>query len=68
MGTGYTTLDPSRRKVPPPIDINDDEASTGWETDVGEGSSSAHIRPCVTDPSGAGGTGFHYGNVTLIDL
>lgn len=69
MGTSYTTLDPSRRKVPPLIEINDDEAPTGLETDAGEGSpGSAQITQCMTDTGGAGGTGFHYGNVTLIDL
>ena len=38
MGTGYTTLDPSRRRFPPLIDSNDDEASTEVETDVGDDS------------------------------
>jgi hypothetical protein len=33
-------------------------ASAGW---------SAQITPCMTDPGGAGGMGFHYGNVALID-
>src|SRR6476660_588613 len=28
---------------------------------------SAQITPCMTDPGGAGGMGFHYGNVALID-
>lgn len=28
---------------------------------------SAQITPCMTDPAGAGGMGFHYGNTTLID-
>jgi hypothetical protein len=28
---------------------------------------SAQITPCMTDPAGAGGMGFHYGNVALID-
>ncbi|HEY3113675.1 MAG TPA: hypothetical protein VGJ62_08325 [Gemmatimonadaceae bacterium] len=28
---------------------------------------SAQITPCMTDPAGAGGMGFHYGNVGLID-
>jgi hypothetical protein len=28
---------------------------------------SARITPCMTDPNGAGGMGFHYGNVSLID-
>ena len=28
---------------------------------------SAQITPCMTDPGGAGGMGFHYGNVSLID-
>lgn len=35
MGTGYTTLDPSRRKFPPLINSNYHEASTELETDVG---------------------------------
>jgi hypothetical protein len=33
-------------------------AHAGW---------SAQITPCMTDPAGAGGMGFHYGNVALID-
>jgi hypothetical protein len=28
---------------------------------------SAQITPCMTDPAGAGGMGFHYGNPALID-
>jgi hypothetical protein len=28
---------------------------------------SAQITPCMTDPGGAGGMGFHYGKVSLID-
>lgn len=28
---------------------------------------SAQITPCMTDPGGAGGMGFHYGNTSLID-
>jgi hypothetical protein len=28
---------------------------------------SAQITPCMTDPGGAGGMGFHYGNTALID-
>jgi hypothetical protein len=28
---------------------------------------SAQITPCMTDPAGAGGMGFHFGNTTLID-
>ena len=27
----------------------------------------AQITPCMTDPAGAGGMGFHYGNPSLID-
>lgn len=50
MGTGYTTLDPSRRKFPPLIDITDDEGSTELETDVGEGSPS----PALSDATGRG--------------
>src|SRR5512132_697481 len=30
----------------------------GWKTE---------ITPCMTDPGGAGGMGFHYGNTDLID-
>jgi len=30
----------------------------GWKT---------QITPCMTDPGGAGGMGFHYGNTELID-
>ena len=37
MGSGYTTLDPSRRKFPLPIHSND-EAPTELEADVDEGS------------------------------
>jgi hypothetical protein len=33
-------------------------APAGW---------SAQITPCMTDPAGAGGMGFHYGNPALID-
>jgi hypothetical protein len=33
-------------------------AAAGW---------SAQITPCMTDPDGAGGMGFHYGNPALID-
>ena len=33
-------------------------SSAGW---------SAQITPCMTDPGGAGGMGFHYGNTALID-
>jgi len=33
-------------------------AAAGW---------SAQITPCMTDPAGAGGMGFHYGNTALID-
>jgi hypothetical protein len=33
-------------------------AAAGW---------SAQITPCMTDPAGAGGMGFHYGNPALID-
>ena len=33
-------------------------AAAGW---------SAQITPCMTDPGGAGGMGFHYGNPALID-
>jgi hypothetical protein len=33
-------------------------AAAGW---------AAQITPCMTDPGGAGGMGFHYGNPALID-
>ena len=33
-------------------------AAAGW---------AAQITPCMTDPAGAGGMGFHYGNTALID-
>jgi hypothetical protein len=33
-------------------------AAAGW---------AAQITPCMTDPAGAGGMGFHYGNPALID-
>jgi hypothetical protein len=33
-------------------------ARSGW---------SAQITPCMVDPAGAGGMGFHYGNTALID-
>jgi hypothetical protein len=33
-------------------------SAAGWAT---------QITPCMTDPGGAGGMGFHYGNVALID-
>lgn len=32
--------------------------AAGWST---------QITPCMTDPGGAGGMGFHYGNTSLID-
>jgi hypothetical protein len=33
-------------------------SNAGWST---------QITPCMTDPGGAGGMGFHYGNTALID-
>jgi hypothetical protein len=33
-------------------------SNAGWKT---------QITPCMTDPGGAGGMGFHYGNTALID-
>jgi hypothetical protein len=33
-------------------------SAAGWST---------QITPCMTDPGGAGGMGFHYGNTALID-
>jgi hypothetical protein len=36
----------------------DEATEAGW---------SAQITPCMVDPGGAGGMGFHYGNVGLID-
>ena len=36
----------------------DEATEAGW---------SAQITPCMVDPGGAGGMGFHYGNTSLID-
>jgi hypothetical protein len=44
------------RRVTAPFHNFEKAAAAGW---------SAQITPCMTDP--AGGMGFHYGNVTLID-
>lgn len=41
MGTGYTILDPSRRKYPSPFDKSADDDSQNVETDVGDGSPSS---------------------------
>ena len=46
------------RRVTAPFHSFDKAAAAGW---------SAQITPCMTDPAGAGGMGFHYGNVALID-
>jgi hypothetical protein len=55
-------------------DVNKDLATLRLVTaryhDFASGSAagwSAQITPCMTDPGGAGGMGFHYGNVRLID-
>lgn len=46
------------RRVTAPFQRFDIATAAGW---------SAQITPCMTDPNGAGGMGFHYGNVGLID-
>ena len=46
------------RRVTAPFHEFDMAQHAGW---------SAQITPCMTDPGGAGGMGFHYGNTTLID-
>ena len=46
------------RRVTAPFHNFDKARRAGW---------SAQITPCMTDPGGAGGMGFHYGNTALID-
>ncbi|MGZ3333450.1 MAG: hypothetical protein ACXU9O_15130 [Gemmatimonadaceae bacterium] len=46
------------RRVTAPFHDFDEAGEAGW---------SAQITPCMVDPAGAGGMGFHYGNVGLID-
>jgi len=46
------------RRVTAPFHNFDKALAAGW---------SAKITDCMTDPYGAGGMGFHYGNVALID-
>jgi len=46
------------RRVTAPFQRFDSASNAGW---------SAPITDCMTDPNGAGGMGFHYGNVGLID-
>lgn len=46
------------RRVTAPFHQFDVARQAGW---------SAQITPCMTDPAGAGGMGFHYGNTKLID-
>jgi len=46
------------RQVTAPFQRFDSAAHAGW---------SAPITACMTDPNGAGGMGFHYGNIGLID-
>ena len=46
------------RQVTAPFHNFDKAMAAGW---------SAQITPCMTDPGGAGGMGFHFGNTKLID-
>lgn len=46
------------RRVTAPFHEFDEAGEAGW---------SAQITPCMVDPGGAGGMGFHYGNVGLIN-
>jgi hypothetical protein len=46
------------RRVTAPFHNFEKAVAAGW---------SAQITPCMTDPAGAGGMGFHYGNTALID-
>jgi hypothetical protein len=46
------------RRVTAPFHDFEAAGHAGWMT---------QITPCMTDPGGAGGMGFHYGNTTLID-
>ncbi len=46
------------RRVTAPFHSFKKAVAAGWST---------KITPCMTDPNGAGGMGFHYGNTKLID-
>ena len=46
------------RRVTAPFHDFSTGSAAGWST---------QITPCMTDPGGAGGMGFHYGNTALID-
>jgi hypothetical protein len=46
------------RRVTAPFHSFKKAVAAGW---------SAQITPCMTDPAGAGGMGFHYGNTALFD-
>src|SRR5438874_5102451 len=46
------------RRVTAPFQEFATASKAGWST---------QITPCMTDPGGAGGMGFHYGNTALID-
>jgi hypothetical protein len=46
------------RRVTAPFHSFEKAVAAGW---------SAEITPCMTDPGGAGGMGYHYGNTSLID-
>lgn len=46
------------RRVTAPFHSFNTATAAGWST---------QITPCMTDPGGAGGMGFHYGNTSLID-
>jgi hypothetical protein len=46
------------RRVTAPFHSFKNAVAAGW---------SAEITPCMADPDGAGGMGFHYGNTALID-
>jgi hypothetical protein len=46
------------RRVTAQFQDFDNATAAGW---------SARITPCMTDPGGTGGMGFHYGNTALID-
>lgn len=46
------------RRVTAPLHDFSAASAAGWST---------QITPCMTDPGGAGGMGFHYGNTAFID-
>lgn len=46
------------RQVTAPFHSFERATAAGW---------AAQITPCMTDPGGAGGMGFHYGNLSLFD-